>query len=151
MTTATVDVELADFVEVDGIEDATWAYLNALSIEELRAKLFPYVRNSMRILKRNRCRAIERLVFTGDDGDGTAEERHAVDLLAERRKLVDESFALPDGRRVRWLDATAADHRARAEWQRSKAKGHIDDAERHEVAASVIEEFNVSCLAEIQA
>lgn len=72
------------------------------------------------------------------------------DPISVRRKLSESSFALPDGRYVTWLDATADDHRARAAWQRGQAASCVADAERHEVAAAAIEAAGVSCLREIE-
>lgn len=74
----------------------------------------------------------------------------AVDLLAQREQLLHETFVLSDGTRVRWLQATAAQHRDRARLQRKLAGEYIADAERHETAAEIIEENGVNCLAEIE-
>lgn len=72
------------------------------------------------------------------------------DPLSVRRKLSGSEFALPDGRYVPWLDATAADHLARAGWQRRVGQACITDAERHEVAAADIEAAGVTCLRDLE-
>lgn len=148
MTTST-DVSLHDFAGITDVDKATWAYLDALDERELRTQLFPYVRFRMVVIKRATDREVEGEVF-GGDGDGLDASRLPVDLLANRMKLLTTTFALADGTRVKWLEATPVQHRERAAMQRKLAGRCLVDAERHEQAANLIEEFNVSCLAEIK-
>lgn len=89
---------------------------------------------------RSRTRRIEHRVSFGD------QESRA----DARIRLARESFSLPDGRNVRWLDATVDDHLARAAWQRVFADSCIADAELHEKAAAEIEAAGVTCLREIE-
>jgi len=148
MTTETITVVLADFADIVDVDEASWAYLNALQEDELRVKLFPYVRHEMASVKRARVRAVEAHVF-GGNGDGPSAERMPVDLLANRLLLIGQTFVVSDGSRVPWLEATAAQHRDRADMQRRLAGQCLVDVERHEQAADLIEAHNVSCLDEI--
>ena len=54
-----------------------------------------------------------------------------------------------DGEMVTWGRATAAQHLARANYQRLEAQGKIDDASRHEFIATLIEKRGVTCLDDI--
>lgn len=70
-------------------------------------------------------------------------------LPEARRELVSKTFPLPNGERVPWLKATAAQHRMRAEWQRKRGLSCLSDARIHEVAAEQIEASGVECLEEL--
>jgi hypothetical protein len=145
MATATIEkttVKITDYVTIQDASDATWAYLNDLDEDQLRAELYPYIRNVMASLQRARVRAVEDEVFSSEDG--------TCDLIAQRMRLITEWFPLPSGRRVSWLEATAAEHRERAEYQRRLAGKCVVDAERHEQAADLIESHKVTCLMEIE-
>jgi hypothetical protein len=50
---------------------------------------------------------------------------------------------------VRWGEATADDHTARAAWLRDFARTVIETAERHERAVALIVEADVKCLNEV--
>ncbi len=66
-----------------------------------------------------------------------------------RGEIAKSSFALPDGRLVRWVDATVADHVARAEWCEAKASTLRGEADRHWDAARRITDAGVSCLGDL--
>lgn len=70
-------------------------------------------------------------------------------LPEARRELVSKTFPLPNGERVPWLKATAAQHRMRAEWQRKRGLSCLSDARIHEVAAEQIEASGVECLEDL--
>lgn len=142
-------VKIDDYVTIVDPDEAAWAYLNAFSdIDELRESVFPYVRNEFRIIHRRRTLAQEKKTFD-KPSKNLDQVRLPVALLTNRLLLVTETFALSDGTRVKWLEATPAQHRERAAMQRRLAGSCILDAERHEQAADLIEQFGVSCLAEI--
>lgn len=75
---------------------------------------------------------------------------HGEDPISVRRKLSECTFSLPDGRRVAWLDASAEDHRSRADWQRHHATACLSDASRHDDAADEIDAAGVSCLRDLE-
>lgn len=67
-----------------------------------------------------------------------------------RSQLLGHSFALPNGKFVPWVEATADEHRARSMWQRNRARSITQDATLHEFAAQLIEEAGVRNLGEIK-
>lgn len=142
------ELNIKDYAEIPDVDEATWAYLNALEEDGLRDKLFPYVRAAMVSLQRAVVRKVEDNVF-GGEGDGPGAERLPVDLLANRLMFTTEAFALSDGTYVEWLKATPAQHLDRAEMQRRLAGKCLVDVERHEQAAKLIKKHKVTCLAEI--
>lgn len=87
---------------------------------------------------------IERLARSVDRARVRSAEHRAIPLRSAPSNpeavaaLVAESFLVPDKGMVPWGEATVADHRARAKWQRSGAADLIEDAERHEAAAELI-------------
>ena len=87
-------------------------------------------------------RAIERKVFRRNGGE-------AIDVAACRVDLADETFALGDGRRVSWGEATIEEHRERATLLRKHLDGVHRTLEAHLVAIAAIEEAGVKCLNEI--
>lgn len=70
------------------------------------------------------------------------------DPISVRRKLANDGFHV-GGHFILWLDATPAEHLARAAAQRSLANACIADAERHEAAAAEIEAAGASCLRDL--
>lgn len=119
-------------------EEAAEQVIRSTPKTELAALVFPLLVVHARRFIRHGLRDIEneahRLIDSGEDP------------LVVRRKLSQTEFALPDGRYVSWGQATAEDHRLRAQWQRAHSASCIEDAERHEAAAALIETAGVSCL-----
>jgi hypothetical protein len=115
------------------------AELRALVTPVLRARVFRYLRERTRTTEKRVWGSARQLV------DGA----ESVDSVEAMRDLSNSTFALPDGRFVAWLDATADDHLARAGWQRGLAAAVVEDAERHEKAAAMIEEAGVSRLRDL--
>ncbi len=128
------------------VSDATYAYIDGLTVDELRVELFPHARQSMRILMRDEVRGVEDEVW-GDADDG---DELFTPTPKRLEKLIGKRFALPDGRFVHWLTATADEHRLRADMQRRNAAGCAKSAERHEHAAEMIEAAGALCLADIK-
>ena len=147
-TTATKPPSITDYVDIVDPSMAAAAYLADLSEDELRSQLFPIVRGRIASLQRARVRAVEDQVF-GGNGAGPAPTRLPVDLVANRLKLTGETFPLADGRRIKWLEATAAEHRERAAMQSKLAGQCLIDSDRHIQAAELIEQYGVTCLAEL--
>ena len=132
--------------EVGAGRDARDAAVHAVSRvpeEELRERMVPIAEGMARDVIRRMSRAVE------DDAFSVAGEHGDIGKAISRSELLDASFALPDGRWVTWADATAADHRARAEWQREHASSCLVDADRHLEAAATIEAHGVECLSQI--
>lgn len=66
-----------------------------------------------------------------------------------RRGLAPSQFALGDGRRVTWGEATVSEHETRAEMLTGQAAGVAETAARHVAAVKMIREGGVSCLADL--
>ncbi len=141
-------VSLRDFIGVGDADEIAVAFLDALDADELRRELLPYVRYRAMVMLRRDVRVAEHEVFGTGTGSATGAAIRA-NLMERRALLIGKTFALRDGTRVAWTDATPEQHRERAAIQRELAGHCIVDAKRHEEAAKVIEEFGVSCLAEV--
>ena len=128
----------------DTVDEATRSYLSSLTAEEMRDELYPGVHSRMRDIMRAITRRVEDRVFGGSDASLLSESVGDI-----KNGLEGEWFSLCDGTIVLWNEATAAQHRARAEWQRGQAHACTIDAERHEEAARLIEDAGVTCLAEV--
>ena len=73
-------------------------------------------------------------------------------IAADRSALLGTTFALGDGKPpVRWGEATADQHRQRAEMLERIASGTFATANRHREAAAEIESAGVSCLNDLAA
>lgn len=123
----------------ESADQAAYAALDEMPVADLRQLAEPIVVAEARRIYRSLTRRAEDAAFA----DG------ALSAPAARAALMELSFALPDGRMVAWSEATADEHRARAAWQRQGAAALVEDAVRHEAAATMIEAAGVSCLAEL--
>lgn len=102
----------------------------------------------VRPLVRDECRRVLRTMARRAEGQAAkairrGEPRAAVSVLAG------QVLALPTGRVVSTLEATAEEHRLYARWCRGQACTLVETAERHELFASVIESAGVGCLGEV--
>lgn len=77
------------------------------------------------------------------------EEAAAAIRLELTSELLGSVFALGDGIRVTWADATAEQHRQRAEMTTANAVANAEDAARHLVAVRMIEAGSVETLGEL--
>lgn len=68
---------------------------------------------------------------------------------AELRDLCAKEFALPDGRWVKWGNATVEEHEAVADWCESRAGELLQLGDRHRWAAKEIREHGTTCLGDI--
>jgi len=66
-----------------------------------------------------------------------------------REHLAEETFAIGNGRRIRWLDATVADHEARIAYQQRLISAVVGDIDRHTLAIKIIRDHGVTCLREV--
>jgi hypothetical protein len=71
------------------------------------------------------------------------------DVIAARKSLLDEFFALGDGRTVRWGEASVDDHRERIAMLRRNVSGIEATIELHEDAIAQIEAHGAACLDEV--
>jgi hypothetical protein len=134
---ATMDGVLRKHLEAGKTpEQAAKAVLDS---REHRQLLLPLLVWRAHKVTRQETRAVEREV-----------RKAGMDAPAARQELVGRTFALPDGRLVGWLEATAEDHLARAGWQRDHARAIVADAELHEEAAKRITDAGVTCLADLE-
>lgn len=72
------------------------------------------------------------------------------DTIQARKQLAEEFFALGDGRRVRWGEATVEEHRQRIEMLERMRAGLADTVALHAEAIAAIEAAGVVCLDEIE-
>lgn len=70
-------------------------------------------------------------------------------MIEWNEKLLGTEFALADGSRVTWRNATAEQHRARIEMLHVNAGANIEAAARHEAALAVLAESGAACLGEV--
>lgn len=68
-----------------------------------------------------------------------------------RETLYFDMFPLPDGTFVEWGKATAAQHRARAQWLRQRSADDLAAAADHEAAADAIDAADAVCLNDLLA
>lgn len=61
-------------------------------------------------------------------------------------QILSASFALPDGTRVLWGEATVEQHKARRDFLLSQASGTLETAGRHDAAIKDLMSFRVTCL-----
>lgn len=82
---------------------------------------------------------------------GRSSVQSTIALGGELRHLVlpTEPFALGNGRKVTWADATVAEHEQRAAMLRAQIAGIGETIRRHEDAIRVLNESGASCLKEL--
>ena len=117
--------------------------LGRLSLRS-RTLLLPILTEAVLMLRRGEARTVERAVNVSCVFEGAT-------TLDTRRRLLDASFALGDGRRVAWAEATVADHRERIEYLTAHITGLRLTIGQHEGAIALIEAHHVTCLAEVEA
>ena len=128
----------------DGLDDTdeiASAAVQALTRVEREHWLHSLVLREVTLLQRQRVHRHEVAV--------RREIEHGVDPITARRALAADSFALPDGRRVPWLLATADEHLARAGWLEGQQHALGQTRALHEEAARLITENSVTCLADL--
>lgn len=70
--------------------------------------------------------------------------------LAFTDDLLSTTFSTGDGRKVRWGDATVADHRKRVEWMQKHIGACEDDMALHEEAITLLQRSRVATLWELR-
>jgi len=112
-----------------------------------KAELLPLLVDEVERVQRTRVRLVERRAF-GQSVGGSA----AVVSQRARPRLTEvygEVFALYDGRRVSWGEATVEQHRERVERLRIQRQGLTRTIERHEEAIRTCEEHGVDRLLDV--
>jgi hypothetical protein len=122
----------------DDLDKLTEAVCQQIPRRGLMEMVRPLIRSHIRNMMRNEAHRVERLAVSERSSEPAA-----------YGMLTGEAFVLPGGVWVRWLDATAEQHRERAEWLTVQAAGLLETAKRHEDAAARIEKAGVTCLAEL--
>lgn len=107
-----------------------------------RDLLLPILTEAVLMARRSDTRGVERAIPVGRVFAGET-------TLDERRKRLEQTFVLGDGRRVSWLEATEADHLARVEYLQKHVAGLERTINEHLLAVAQLHEFGVSCLGEI--
>lgn len=106
------------------------------------AILWPVILDRCRTIDRNNVRRVEQAAKPNKPGK-------QVNPTAERAALMTQSFALGDGRRVSWGEATIADHEARVAFLSRKRSGLDDTIQRHRGVIDQLKQAGASCLNEI--
>lgn len=143
------DIEgLIEAVNVDAVADANWSVL----VECARR----YLASAIQQRSRRVVRKHERLAAEMDAIDEAlvARMRVAARDYADRAvrwtvELLDSSFALPDGTRVRWGDASVSQHMDRAAYLETQAASVVETAALHRQAIQEICDQNVNTLREV--
>lgn len=77
-----------------------------------------------------------------------ADWKHSI-RLEVTEELLGSDFALGDGRRVTWAEATVADHEQRVAMLETSAVGTLETAARHRAAIEMLRRHGVKTLAEV--
>lgn len=147
----TIDQALRRLIVVEGVDpvDAANDVVETGTRARLAEAVFPLILSRARSVERTNTRHLERTVFDGPAPDLAADATDRLTRGEAVALLNVERFPGVDGF-VTWGVASAADHIARAEWQRGHAMASVRDAEHHEKAAALIDEHGASCLDEIE-
>lgn len=125
------------------------AAMNALKIlkvtEPALSMLSPLVIRDVQIFRRSATHATEAEVPMPEPASKDASKTSP--LL--RAELLAETFALGDGRRVRWGEATEEDHAARIEFLTRQIRGTQQTIGRHASAIDLLREHEAKCLDQI--
>ena len=135
------DTKLREAIEAGADpESAAAAVLLTAPRDDLESALFKWAANRARWISRRIVVNEERRIEAG--GGTVAQAVTSGDPVRAMTFYV-------DGEIVRWDEATADQHEARAAMQRRLAGECVADAVRHEEAARQIREAGVACLAQI--
>lgn len=113
--------------------------VNAKATDALR----PVIAHAIGMSRRAEVRSVERRAPRRGLGS-------SFDSVQARKEMAEAFFALGDGTRVRWGEATVAQHRQRIAMLEKMRAGLSETVARHEAAISEIEAAGVSCLDEIE-
>lgn len=139
-------------------ESATSTALKKLTRDQAISLAHPFILSEAKKVARSNVRALEDRAFrppvdeSAEPSERAYEERPAPFMPPGewRRALWDECFSLADGTLVKWGEATAEQHEARAAEQRRLSITTGMDADRHEWAAKTIRDAGVDCLNDIE-
>ena len=137
---------LRSFAEVWEDDDkAAEAALDDLGKLNQRARglLLPVLSEAVLMVRRADTRQVERATPVRAVWDGETS-------LERRRQRLEQTFPLPDGRRVSWLEATVADHLARIEYLRLHIAGVERTIAEHQDAIDLIQRLGGSCLGDVE-
>lgn len=138
---------LRKYAEVsDNDYEAAGMLLDELGVRgKARRTLLWIVAQSMKMARRNEQRGVERRVRIAAP---ILEGVPTHDQVQNRKDLVAGSFALGDGRRVSWGEATVEQHRERIAYLAKLRDGYNVTISQHESAIALIVKNGVSCLSE---
>lgn len=130
--------------DYDDHEKAALAALEDLGRLSNRARglLLPILTEAVLMARRSETRRVERSIPVGS----VFSDETTID---KRRTRLEATFALPDGRRVSWADATEQDHLDRIGYLQKHIAGVEATISDHVSAVETIREHGVACLAEI--
>lgn len=137
-------------------------YDNLLDLQE---DVKSVVSSRVCILRRTKVRALEHKIFDlpitanpiSDDSNLTVANDRVLGFVPtqvgaspeEKSTFDDYYFITAMGERVRWVDATIADHEKRIGFLGAKASGIKQTMGRHQKAIDLIQEHEVKCLGDI--
>lgn len=114
--------------------------------------LTPLVGDEIARLRRSKVRHNEKQAFSKsfvEAAGGMTEPVH-VEIGPAFRRMFRDTFKV-GGIAITWAEASAEQHLEKAGELRKHAAGAIATAQRHEAAATAIEERGVTCLADLEA
>lgn len=110
--------------------------------QRVRSLLYPILVEALVIHRRSTTRNVERQTPLGKVYGGET-------TIDQRRKRLESTFALPDGRRVAWSEATRTDHEERIAYLERHMQGVQRTIDEHRTAIDLIDQHGVTCLADI--
>ena len=130
--------------QYDDIEDVTTRVCNHIRLSnDQRMFLWALIRSAVDNVKRNDVRQLEKAAKPGKFG-------RPVNPTEDMQRLTDETFALGDGSRVRWGDATIKQHEARIDYLAKQRDGIDATIQRHRAVIEQLRAAGVSCLNELK-
>lgn len=105
--------------------------------------LFPLIRFQCGILHRHVVAGVEKRAFS------TVQRQGVPVVTSAKAALLDETFPLPDGTRVKWGVATVAQHQARIDYLQGHVDGINNTIERHRSVIREIQAAGVRCMAQL--
>lgn len=143
--TMTTDEWLDSFAGIDDQYKAAEAALDSLGKQSqwVRTVLYPILVEALVIHRRQITRGVERQTPIGTVYAGET-------TIDQRRKRLEATFPLGDGRRVTWSEATRSEHEERIAYLERHIAGTRRTIDEHLAAIDLIDQHGVTCLADIE-
>lgn len=139
--------------DLDDDEIAVGAMRSYGDMQSLEQAVEALVVDEVRRCRRNQSREVERAAFDPQPGRQRAPEAMIAALPRTSpdtvRSLADMWFFTTRGEKVRWVEATVADHEQRIGFLGRQVAGISTTINRHERAIQLIRDAGVTCLGQI--